>query len=91
MQKFLTSEYAGVGGVIKTVAEDFAVEEQPLYQPSGERTHVYILIEKKEISTMKAMAEIARGLGIRLSNNKVFTYSSKFLNFVQTLLVAWLL
>jgi tRNA pseudouridine13 synthase len=65
MLGFLTTEYAGLGGVIKTRAEDFFVEELPLYQPSGEGTHTYILIEKKEISTMGAMAEIARALGIR--------------------------
>ena len=65
MLKFLTTEYTGLGGVIKTRAEDFFVEELPLYPPSGEGTHVYILIEKKEISTMAAMAEIARALGIR--------------------------
>ena len=65
MLKYLTTEYVGLGGVIKTRAEDFFVEELPLYPPSGEGTHVYILIEKKEISTMGAMAEIARALGIR--------------------------
>jgi tRNA pseudouridine13 synthase len=65
MLPFLTTKYVGLGGVIKTRAEDFFVEELPLYQPSGEGTHVYILIEKKEISTMNAMTEIARTLGIR--------------------------
>jgi tRNA(Glu) U13 pseudouridine synthase TruD len=67
MLSFLTNEYAGVGGVIKTRAEDFFVEELPLYQPSGEGTHVYILIEKKELSTMAAMAEIAADNLVRLS------------------------
>ena len=65
MLEVLTNEYAGLGGVIKTRAEDFFVEELPLYQPSGEGTHTYILIEKKELSTMSALAEIARALGIR--------------------------
>lgn len=65
MLKYLTNQYVGLGGVIKTRSEDFFVEELPLYPPSGEGTHTYILIEKKEISTMNAMAEIARALGIR--------------------------
>jgi tRNA pseudouridine13 synthase len=62
---FLTIQCTGIGGVIKTRAEDFLVEELPLYKPSGQGTHTYILIEKKEISTMDALAAIARALGIR--------------------------
>jgi tRNA pseudouridine13 synthase len=65
MLSFLTTQYKGVGGVIKTRVEDFFVEELPLYQPRGEGTHVYILIEKREISTMDALGEIARAVGIR--------------------------
>ena len=65
MLSFLTTQYAGIGGVIKTRIEDFFVEELPLYQPCGEGTHVYILIEKREISTMDALGQIARALGIR--------------------------
>jgi len=65
MPGFLTTQYEGVGGVIKTRVEDFFVEELPLYQPSGQGTHVYILIEKRDISTMDALGTIARALGIR--------------------------
>jgi tRNA pseudouridine13 synthase len=65
MLGFLTTQYAGVGGVIKTRIEDFFVEELPLYQPCGEGTHVYILIERRGISTMDALGTIARALGIR--------------------------
>ncbi len=62
---FLTTQYAGVGGVIKTHIEDFFVEELPECQPCGEGTHVYILIEKREISTLAALGTIACALGIR--------------------------
>jgi tRNA pseudouridine13 synthase len=65
MLSFLTTQYAGIGGVIKTRIEDFFVEELPLCQPCGEGTHVYILIEKRGISTMAAIAAIAKALGIR--------------------------
>ena len=65
MASFLTTQYAGIGGVIKTCVEDFFVEELPLRQPRGEGTQVYILIEKREISTMDAIAAIAKALGIR--------------------------
>jgi tRNA pseudouridine13 synthase len=64
MLPFLTTEYPGIGGVIKTQAEDFNVEEVPLYQPSDNGTHTYILMEKKNMSTMDAVARIARAIGV---------------------------
>jgi tRNA pseudouridine13 synthase len=65
MHGFLTTQYEGIGGVIKTRIEDFFVEELPAEQSSGEGTNNYILIEKRGISTMEAIAAIARALGIR--------------------------
>jgi tRNA pseudouridine13 synthase len=62
---FLTTQYAGIGGVIKRRVEDFFVEELPLHQSCGEGTNVYILIEKREISTLAALGEIAKALEIR--------------------------
>jgi tRNA pseudouridine13 synthase len=59
---FLTGEIDGIGGVIKSCNEDFIVEEVPLYQPSGQGTHVYAQIEKKGITTYDAIAKIARAV-----------------------------
>jgi tRNA pseudouridine13 synthase len=59
---FLTADIPGVGGVIKTRPEDFVVEELPLYEPSGEGTHVYALMEKKGIGTREALDRVARAL-----------------------------
>jgi tRNA pseudouridine13 synthase len=61
---FLTSQFDGIGGTIKTCQEDFFVEELPLYTPSGEGTHIYVQIEKKGITTMEAMTRIANLLKI---------------------------
>ncbi|HUV42206.1 MAG TPA: tRNA pseudouridine(13) synthase TruD [Sedimentisphaerales bacterium] len=61
---FLTTQFDGTGGTIKTREEDFFVEELPLYKPCGEGTHIYALIEKKGIATMEALARIARVLDI---------------------------
>jgi len=61
---YLTGDLAGVGGRIKVRQEDFFVEELPLYQPSGEGTHVYALIEKRGIPTMDALSRIGRALGV---------------------------
>lgn len=62
---FLTPDIPGIGGVIKTVPEDFRVEEIAQYTPCGEGTHVYAYIEKRNITTMDAIAEIAKAVGVR--------------------------
>ena len=43
---YLTTDQRGVGGKIKERAEDFFVQEIPLYEPSGQGEHVYCEIEK---------------------------------------------
>lgn len=63
MLPFLTSEFEPIGGVIKTSPEDFLVEEIPLHEPSGSGTHVFFLIEKRDITTMDAVSAIAKALG----------------------------
>lgn len=62
---FLTADLPGVGGHIKDRAEDFFVEELPLYEPSGEGTHTYFVIEKRGMTTMAAVQAVARALGRR--------------------------
>ncbi len=59
----LTTEFPGVGGVIKTRPEDFVVEELPLYEASGSGTHTYVFIENKGVSTREALDRVARALG----------------------------
>jgi tRNA pseudouridine13 synthase len=61
---FLTHQFDGIGGTIKTCKEDFFVEELSLYTPCGDGTHIYAQIEKKGISTMDALAKIANALRI---------------------------
>ncbi|MCA9252740.1 MAG: tRNA pseudouridine(13) synthase TruD [Phycisphaerales bacterium] len=60
---YLTSDLPGVGGVIKEADEDFVVEEVPLYEPSGEGTHVFFEIEKKGLTTRDAIARVCRSVG----------------------------
>jgi tRNA pseudouridine13 synthase len=61
---YLTDDAKPLGGRIKAKPEDFFVEEFPLYPASGEGTHVYLTIEKTGLSTMRAVREIAKALGI---------------------------
>src|SRR5712672_1922649 len=61
---FLTRDFTGVGGSIKQRAEDFFVQELPLYEPSGEGEHVYVEIQKVGISTFEAINRISRALKV---------------------------
>lgn len=61
---YLTRDMPGVGGVIKQRAEDFFVQEVPLYEPSGEGEHVYFEIQKIGIPTFEAIDRIAAALNV---------------------------
>lgn len=48
---------------IKTVPEDFVVDEIPAYEPSGEGNHVYLRVKKRDLPTDVAVRTIAKALG----------------------------
>lgn len=48
---FVTAEVEGTGGTIRERPEDFVVEEQPLYLPEGRGSHLYLLVEKRSLTT----------------------------------------
>jgi len=62
---YLTSELAGIGGVLRTHDEDFVVDEELPYAPSGAGDHVFVRIEKRGLTSPEAAQVIARTLGIR--------------------------
>jgi len=62
---YLTNDVPGLGGVVKSQPSDFVVEEIPLYDASGEGTHVYFHIEKTSMTTMEAVHRVSRALGRR--------------------------
>lgn len=64
-QPYLTSQFAGVGGIIKESPEDFRVEEIPSYLPCGSGEHCYLTIEKRGITTLEAIRRIAQSLKIQ--------------------------
>jgi tRNA pseudouridine13 synthase len=57
---YLTPTLPGVGGVLKQRPEDFLVEEQPLYEPTGKGEHLYLFIEKRELTTMELLKRVAK-------------------------------
>ena len=62
---FLTGNFPGIGGHIRTVPEDFRVEERPLYLPCGEGEHMYVTITKRGLSTPDLVRRLSSSLGIR--------------------------
>ena len=60
----LTRGFPGVGGTIKQRAEDFFVQEIPLYEPGGAGEHVYCEIQKVGLTTFEAVHRIAAALGV---------------------------
>ena len=56
---YLTSDLPGIGGVIRNEPEDFIVDEVPAYEPCGEGEHTYFRVEKRAITTMQLLRQIA--------------------------------
>ncbi len=62
---FLTADVPGIGGTIRTLPEDFRVDEQPLYLPCGEGEHLYLRVSKRGLTTHQMVARFASTLGIK--------------------------
>jgi tRNA pseudouridine13 synthase len=61
-----TAELAGVGGRIRARPDDFRVEEIPAYLPQGSGSHLYLQVEKRNLTTRELVAALlARGLSER--------------------------
>lgn len=62
----VTPELAGVGGRIRARPEDFRVEEIPAYLPQGSGSHLYLRVEKRNLTTRELVAALqAEGLSER--------------------------
>jgi tRNA pseudouridine13 synthase len=61
---FLTSDLPGIGGTLRARPEDFVVDEEPAYEPSGNGDHVFVRIEKRGMTPMQAVERIARAIGV---------------------------
>jgi tRNA pseudouridine13 synthase len=62
---YATGDRPPLPATIKTRDEDFVVDEVPAYEPSGEGDHTYIRIEKQGLTTMRAVRDLARALGVK--------------------------
>ena len=62
---FLTGNLPGIGGEIRTVPEDFQVDERPLYLPCGEGEHLYVTITKRGLSTPDLVRRLSSTLCVK--------------------------
>ena len=61
---YLTADLTGTGGVIKAEPEDFVVEEIPAYEPCGQGEHLFLWIEKRNVTADGLVRHVAHTLGV---------------------------
>lgn len=61
---YFTVDLPGVGGTLRAHPEDFVVDEEPAYAPSGVGDHVFVRVRKRGLTTPQAVAAIAGALGV---------------------------
>lgn len=61
-----TIDIPGIGGRIKDTPEDFEVEEIPAYFPSGEGDHLFLWIEKRNLTSDDLISRISGALSLPL-------------------------
>jgi len=61
---YLTAELPGIGGRLKSIPEDFVVEEVPAYEPSGAGEHLFLWIEKTDTAGEELLRHVGHALGI---------------------------
>ena len=61
---FVTADEPGIGGRIKERPEDFLVEEIPLYEPCGSGEHLYLFVQKRNLSTLEMVRIVAEHFGV---------------------------
>jgi tRNA pseudouridine13 synthase len=62
---YLTKDIPGIGGKIKVRPEDFLVEEIPLYNPAGEGEHIFLFVEKRELTTLQLRDALSRHFKVK--------------------------
>ncbi len=72
MDRFYSLSHSSIDFHFKQSARDFVVEENPLYEFSGEGEHLVLFVRKKNLSTLELVSAIAKYLGIK---NKEIGYA----------------
>ena len=54
-----------IGGVYRAFLDDFIVKEEATYLPVGSGNHLFVLVEKRGMTTPIAIEKLAAALGVR--------------------------
>ncbi len=65
---YVTDDIPPIGGLIKQRPEDFLVDEIPAYEPCGSGEHIYLLIQKRELTTLELVHLLANHFGVETSD-----------------------
>lgn len=65
---FVTHDIPPIGGLIKQRPEDFLVDEIPAYEPCGSGEHIYLLIQKRNLSTLELVRILAQHFDVPTSD-----------------------
>ncbi|PCI10296.1 tRNA pseudouridine(13) synthase TruD [bacterium] len=63
--RYLTHDIPGIGGQLKARPEDFLVEEIPLYNPDGEGEHIFLFVEKREMTTLQLRDALSKHFKVK--------------------------
>ena len=66
-RNYVTADIPGTAGVIKQRPEDFLVEEIPSYDPCGSGEHIYLMVQKTGLSTLRMVQILAGHFRVRES------------------------
>jgi tRNA pseudouridine13 synthase len=61
---YVTAKSLRALGKIRTLPEDFQVDEIPAYPPAGQGTHLFVRFEKRNLTTREAVTRIAMALHV---------------------------
>jgi tRNA pseudouridine13 synthase len=63
---YVTAKSLTVLGKIRTLPEDFRVDEVPSYPPAGHGSHLFVRFEKRNLTSREAVGRIAAALQVNL-------------------------
>jgi tRNA pseudouridine13 synthase len=81
---YITEGLKGVGGRIKEKPEDFVVEEQPLYEPDGSGSHLFLNVTRQGITTRDIVNIFSKLFGVNRFNIGYAGLKDKYSNATQT-------
>lgn len=64
----ITPEHPGIGGQLKAEPAHFVVEEVPLYEASGQGSHLFVSLTREGWTTRRVVEQLARLYGLKVQD-----------------------